>query len=68
MRIVCQPRLQSRLPWYLRPQQLQYLPPAFRQDYGLTRYRASALMTFGFNKREIRQLVGRASPDIGRAA
>ena len=41
---------------------------AFRQDYGLTRYRASALMTFGFNKREIRQLVGRASPDIGRAA
>ena len=48
--------------------QLQYLPPEFRQDYGLTRYRASALMTFGFNKREIRQLVGRASPDIGRAA
>jgi DNA repair protein RadD len=48
--------------------QLQYLPPAFRQDYGLTRYRASALMTFGFNKREIRQTVGRASPDIGRAA
>lgn len=48
--------------------QLQYLPPAFRQDYGLTRYRASALMTFGFNQREIRQLVGRASPDIGRAA
>jgi DNA repair protein RadD len=48
--------------------QLQYLPPAFRQDYGLTRYRASALMTFGFNKREIRQLVSRASPDIGRAA
>ena len=47
--------------------QLQYLPPEFRQDYGLTRYRASALMTFGFNKREIRQLVGRASPDIGRA-
>jgi DNA repair protein RadD len=48
--------------------QLQYLPPAFRQDYGLTRYRASALMTFGFNKREIRQLVGRVSPDVGRAA
>ena len=48
--------------------QLQYLPPEFRQDYGLTRYRASALMTFGFNKREIRQLVGRASPGIGRAA
>ncbi len=48
--------------------QLQYLPPECRHDFGLTRYRASALMTFGFNKREIRQLVGRASPDIGRAA
>src|SRR5690606_4404107 len=24
--------------------QLQYLPPEFRQDFGLTRYRASALM------------------------
>lgn len=48
--------------------QLQYLPTEFRQDYGLTRYRASALMTFGFNKRDIRQLVGRASPGIGRAA
>ncbi|GGC24345.1 hypothetical protein GCM10011363_46060 [Marivita lacus] len=48
--------------------QLQYLPPECRHDFGLTRYRASALMTFGFNKREIRQLVGRASPELGRAA
>ena len=48
--------------------QLRYLPPAFRSDYGLTRYRASALMTFGFNKRDIRQLVGRAAPGLGRAA
>jgi hypothetical protein len=48
--------------------QLQYLPPAFRSDYGLTRYRASALMTFGFNKRDIRQLVGRAASGLGRAA
>lgn len=48
--------------------QLQYLPMEFRSDYGLTRYRASALMTFKFNKREIRQLVARAAPSPGRAA
>jgi superfamily II DNA or RNA helicase len=48
--------------------QLQYLPTEFRSDYGLTRYRASALMTFKFNKRKIRQLVGRAAPSLGRAA
>ena len=48
--------------------QLQYLPTEFRSDYGLTRYRASALMTFKFNKREIRQLVARAAPSVGRAA
>ena len=48
--------------------QLQYLPTEFRGDYGLTRYRASALMTFKFNKREIRQLVGQAAPSLGRAA
>jgi len=57
--------------WLTQPateKQLQYLPPECRHDFGLTRYRASALMTFGFNKREIRQLVGRASPELGRAA
>lgn len=48
--------------------QLQYLPTEFRSDYGLTRYRASALMTFKFNKREIRQLVARDAPSLGRAA
>ena len=48
--------------------QLQYLPTEFRSDYGLTRYRASALMTFKFNKRDIRQLVGRAAPSLGKAA
>ncbi|NPD21763.1 DEAD/DEAH box helicase [Rhodophyticola sp. DY48A3-103] len=48
--------------------QLQYLPTEFRSDYGLTRYRASALMTFKFNKREIRQLVAHAAPSLGRAA
>ncbi len=37
--------------------QLQYLSPAQRQDYGLTRYRASALITFQFNRRDIRRLV-----------
>jgi len=50
------------------PKQLQYLPPAFAQDYGLTRYRASALMTFKFNKRTIQQLVISASPTARRAA
>jgi superfamily II DNA or RNA helicase len=48
--------------------QLQYLPPERRQDYGLTRYHASALITFRFNRREIRQLVGQATPLPGRAA
>ncbi len=48
--------------------QLQYLPHECRHDFGLTRYRAAALMTFQFNKREIRQLVGQAAPSLGRAA
>jgi DNA repair protein RadD len=48
--------------------QLQYLPPAYRQDYGLTRYHASALMTFTFNKRAIRHLVMTAAPEQRRAA
>ena len=37
--------------------QLKYLPPECRHDFGLTRYRASALMTFGFNKRAIQAAV-----------
>jgi len=48
--------------------QLTYLPQGLRHDYGLTRYHASALITFRFNKREIRQLVGRATPIPVRAA
>ena len=48
--------------------QLQYLPPECRHDFGLTRYRASALMTFKFNKRQIRQLVTGAAAPLGRAA
>ncbi|MFQ5510149.1 MAG: DEAD/DEAH box helicase, partial [Leptospirillia bacterium] len=39
------------------PAQLRYLPPECRADFGLTRYQASCLMTFKFNKREIRELV-----------
>jgi hypothetical protein len=48
--------------------QLTYLPQELRHDYGLTRYHASALITFRFNKREIRGLVGRATPLPARAA
>ena len=48
--------------------QLQYLSPAARSDYGLTRYKASALMTFGFNKRAIRQLILSAAPTAREAA
>ena len=40
--------------------QLQYLPPEFRGDFGLSRYQASALMSFQFNKHAIRQLVLKA--------
>ncbi|MEG9883513.1 MAG: DEAD/DEAH box helicase family protein [Hyphomicrobiales bacterium] len=57
--------------WLRQPptdKQLKYLPPEYHHDFGLTRYRASALMTFGFNKREIRQLVAHAAPPLGRAA
>ena len=48
--------------------QLRYLSPAARSDYGLTRYKASALMTFGFNKRAIRQLILSAAPTAREAA
>jgi hypothetical protein len=59
--------------WLNQPptdKQLSYLPAAFRQDYGLTRYQASALLTFQFNKRAIRSLVFGADADAetGRAA
>ena len=43
--------------------QLQYLPPECRHDFGLTRYRASALISFQFNKRDIRRLVTAAEPE-----
>ena len=57
--------------WLRQPpteKQLQYLPAECRHDFGLTRYRASALMTFGFNKRAIRQLIAAAAGPERRAA
>jgi DNA repair protein RadD len=57
--------------WLSQPatdKQLQYLSPAARSDYGLTRYKASALMTFTFNKREIRSLIMAAAPTAREAA
>ena len=57
--------------WLSQPateKQLQYLSPAARSDYGLTRYKASALMTFTFNKLEIRGLIMQAAPTAREAA
>ena len=57
--------------WLNQPateKQLKYLSPAARSDFGLTRYKASALMTFGFNKRPIRQLITSAAPTAREAA
>ncbi len=57
--------------WLNQPateRQLQYLPAEACSDFGLTRYRASALMTFGFNKRAIRGLILNAAPTARVAA
>ena len=46
--------------WLKQPptsKQLDYLPPDWRMDYGLTRYRASVLLTFKFNRSRIRELI-----------
>ena len=46
--------------WLNQPatdKQLQYLPPEMRTDFGLSRYQASVLMSFQFNKRAIQRLV-----------
>ncbi len=48
--------------------QLQFLPAEYRQDFGLTRYQASALLAFTFNKSAITQLVASASDGDRRAA
>ena len=47
--------------------QLQYLPQAMRADFGMTRYQASALLSFQFNKSQIHRLV-MAANDSGRMA
>ncbi len=44
--------------------QLAFLPPAARADLGMTRYQASALLTFQFNKQAIRGVV-MAANDAG---
>jgi len=57
--------------WLRQPptdKQLKYLPPECRHDFGLTRYRASALMTFGFNKRAIQGVVDAVAGPERRAA
>lgn len=46
--------------WLRQPptdKQLAHLPPTARADFGLTRYQASALLTFQFNRSAIRRLV-----------
>ncbi|WP_085442546.1 DEAD/DEAH box helicase [Magnetofaba australis] len=46
--------------WLSQPptdKQLKYLPPQMQMDMGLTRYQASALLTFRFNKTAIRTLI-----------
>ena len=49
--------------------QLAYLPPECRLDYSLTRYKASALLTFRFNRGAIRSLVLNATaPGLEQAA
>ena len=57
--------------WLTQPateKQLRYLSPEARGDFGLTRYKASALMTFGFNKRAIRALILSAASTTREAA
>ncbi|MEG3637677.1 DEAD/DEAH box helicase [Magnetococcus sp. PR-3] len=49
--------------WLNQPptdKQLQYLPSDMQMDMGLTRYQASALLTFRFNKSTIRNLIFQA--------
>lgn len=48
--------------------QLQYLPEAMRADYGMTRYQASALLAFQFNKSVINRLVRAANEEYREAA
>jgi superfamily II DNA or RNA helicase len=50
------------------PGQLRYLPPEARADFGLTRYQASALLTFKFNKHAIQRVVHAANQSYLEAA
>jgi hypothetical protein len=58
--------------WLREPpteRQLIHLPPQARADLGMTRYQASALLTFKFNRHDIRRLVMSAHPEPwGQAA
>ena len=57
--------------WLKEPatdRQLAYLPPECRLDYNLTRYDASALLTFRFNRGAIRSLVLNAAARIREQA
>ena len=58
--------------WLSQPptdRQLAYLPADYRHDFGLTRYQASALLSFQFNRNAIRSLVFVADgQDLARAA
>ena len=46
------------------PGQLRYLPAPLRADFSLTRYQASALLTFQFNKTAIQRLVTAANDAV----
>ena len=50
------------------PGQLRHLPPEARADFGLTRYQASALLTFKFNKHAIQRVVHAANQRYLEAA
>ena len=48
--------------------QLALLPAETRADFGMTRYQASALLTFNFNRHSIRDLVMAANTNSHREA
>ncbi|PWU71777.1 helicase [Ochrobactrum sp. POC9] len=58
--------------WLSQPptdRQLAYLPADYRHDFGLTRYQASALISFQFNRTAIRSLIfGAGQHELARAA
>ena len=57
--------------WLNKPateSQLHLLPPTLRGDYGMSRYQASALLAFQFNKQAIRRLVAGANNGFGEGA